>query len=117
MVQRLLSSADFKMDPMVSLYYYAPACAAINGVITLFVEIPKMTMTDIYDLGLLALVANAFVAFLLNVAVVLLVCTTTLAYVLRTDSCPDRQDLCCRLNIVGCLEGYSLGYGINGYIW
>ena len=73
MVQRLLSSAEFKMDPMVSLYYYAPACAAINGVITLFVEIPKMTMMDIYNLGLITLLFNAFVAFGLNVAVVLLV--------------------------------------------
>jgi drug/metabolite transporter (DMT)-like permease len=25
MVQRLLSSAEFKMDPLVSLYYFAPA--------------------------------------------------------------------------------------------
>ena len=73
MVQRLLSSAEFKMDPMVSLYYFAPACAVINGVFTLFVEIPKMHMADIYNLGLFVLVANAFIAFLLNVAVVLLV--------------------------------------------
>ena len=61
------------MDPMVSLYYFAPACAVINGVFTLFVEVPKMTMGDIYGLGIGTLVANAFVAFLLNVAVVLLV--------------------------------------------
>ena len=73
MVQRLLSSAEFKMDPMVSLYYFAPACAVINGVFTLFVEIPKMSMADIYNLGLGILVLNAFVAFLLNVSVVLLV--------------------------------------------
>ena len=73
MVQRLLSSADFKMDPMVSLYYFAPACACINGVITIFIELPKMGMSDIYNLGLITLVANAFVAFLLNVSVVLLV--------------------------------------------
>lgn len=73
MVQRLLSSAEFKMDPMVSLYYFAPACAVINGVFTLFVEIPKMSMADIYNLGVGILIANAFVAFLLNVAVVLLV--------------------------------------------
>lgn len=73
MVQRLLSSAEFKMDPMVSLYYFAPACAVINGIFTLFVEIPKMSMADIYSLGLSTLLANAFIAFGLNVAVVLLV--------------------------------------------
>lgn len=73
MVQRLLSSSEFKMDPLVSLYYYAPACAITNGVVTLFTEIPRMTMNDIYSLGLATLVANAMVAFLLNVSVVLLV--------------------------------------------
>jgi hypothetical protein len=74
MVQRLLSGADFKMDPLVSLYYYAPACAFINGVILLFTELPKMTMADIDRVGLITLLANASVAFLLNVSVVFLVC-------------------------------------------
>jgi hypothetical protein len=77
MVQRLLSSAEFKMDPMVSLYYFAPACAVINGVFTLFVEAPKMSMLDIYNLGFGTLLANAFVAFGLNVAVVLLIGKTS----------------------------------------
>ena len=26
MVQKLLSSAEYKMDPLVSLYYFAPVC-------------------------------------------------------------------------------------------
>lgn len=73
MVQRLLSSSEFKMDPLVSLYYYAPACAVTNGVVTLFAELPRMTMNDIYTLGVMTLIANALVAFLLNVSVVLLV--------------------------------------------
>ena len=34
MVQKLLSSAEFKMDPLVSLYYFAPACAVMNGVVS-----------------------------------------------------------------------------------
>lgn len=74
MIQRMLSSAEFKMDPLVSLYYYAPACAAINFVVTLFVEAPRMGMADIYNVGIITLIANAFVAFLLNVSVVFLVC-------------------------------------------
>ncbi|KAJ5246647.1 sugar phosphate/phosphate translocator [Penicillium chermesinum] len=77
MVQRLLSSAEFKMDAIVSLYYYAPACAAINGVVTLFTDVPRMTMGDIYGVGLMTLVANAMVAFLLNVSVVLLIGKTS----------------------------------------
>lgn len=73
MVQRILSAPEFKMDPLVSLYYYAPACAAINGLCTLFVEIPKMHMSDIYNVGIITLFANAAVAFALNVSVVFLV--------------------------------------------
>lgn len=74
MVQRLLSSAEFKMDPMVSLYYFAPVCAVMNGITALFLEVPKMSMDDIYRVGVFTLLANAMVAFCLNVAVVLLVC-------------------------------------------
>ena len=73
MVQRLLSSAEFKMDPLVSLYYFAPVCAIMNGITSLIVEIPTMHMEDIYRVGFVVLIANAMVAFLLNVSVVFLV--------------------------------------------
>lgn len=114
MVQRLLSSAEFKMDPMVSLYYYAPACAVINGVITLFVEIPKMTMTDIYDLGMITLVMNAFIAFLLNVAVVLLVSLVLASQHHEADPVTDRQDLSGSLDTIRRSQRYSLSHGIYG---
>jgi hypothetical protein len=73
MVQRLLSSAEYKMDPLVSLYYFAPVCAVMNGVTALFLEVPTLTMDHIYNVGLWTLLANAVVAFLLNVSVVFLV--------------------------------------------
>jgi len=73
MIQRLLSSAEFKMDPLVSLYYFAPACAVMNGVTALLVEVPKMTLADIQNVGYFPLFANAMVAFALNVSVVFLV--------------------------------------------
>lgn len=73
MVQRLLSSNDFKMDPLVSLYYYAPACAITNAIFTFFIEGPRLTMNDIYAVGPMILMANAMVAFLLNISSVLLV--------------------------------------------
>lgn len=73
MVQRLLSSAEFKMDPLVSLYYYAPACALMNGIVCLFTEFPVLTMEDIWRVGGFTLTANALIAFLLNVSVVFLV--------------------------------------------
>jgi hypothetical protein len=74
MVERLLSSAEFKMDPLVSLYYYAPACAVMNGIICLFTELPILTMDDINRVGTFTLFANASIAFMLNVSVVFLVC-------------------------------------------
>ncbi|KJY00543.1 hypothetical protein TI39_contig323g00054 [Zymoseptoria brevis] len=77
MVQRILSAPEFKMDPLVSLYYYAPACAVINGFFTLFIEIPKMGMSDIYRVGVFVLIANAAVAFALNVSVVFLIGKTS----------------------------------------
>lgn len=73
MVQGLLSGSDFKMDPLVSLYYFAPACATMNFLAFLVLELPKMTMDDIARVGPVTLFANAGVAFMLNVAVVMLV--------------------------------------------
>lgn len=78
MVQRLLSSAEYKMDPLVSLYYFAPVCALMNFVVALFVEVPDLTMAYIQKAGLITLLANAMVAFMLNVAVVFLVCQSDL---------------------------------------
>ncbi|KAF9634924.1 protein of unknown function DUF250 [Lasiodiplodia theobromae] len=77
MVQKLLSSSDFNMDPLASLYYFAPACALMNGVATLVWEMPTLAMADIYRVGLLTLLANACVAFLLNVSVVFLIGKTS----------------------------------------
>jgi hypothetical protein len=78
LVERLLNSAEFKMDPLVSLYYFAPVCAIMNGLTSLVVEVPTMHMSDIYKVGAFVLIANATVAFLLNVSVVFLVCCPAL---------------------------------------
>ncbi|SMQ51494.1 unnamed protein product [Zymoseptoria tritici ST99CH_1A5] len=77
MVQRLLSSAEFKMDPLVSLYYFAPACAIMNGIVSLLVEIPKMTLADVEKVGYFTFLVNAMIAFLLNVSVVFLIGKTS----------------------------------------
>ena len=73
MVQRLLSGAEFKMDPLVSLYYFAPVCALMNFSIALVWEVPQVTMEQVYAVGLWTLLLNASVAFMLNVSVVFLV--------------------------------------------
>lgn len=77
MVQRLLSSADFKMDPLVSLYYFAPVCAAMNLVVALFWEVPKITMAEVYHVGFPMFFLNGMCAFMLNVAVVMLIGKTS----------------------------------------
>jgi hypothetical protein len=73
MIQMILNSPDFKMDPLVSLYYYAPVCAVINSVWSIFTELPSFSMEAIYSVGIVTLIANALVAFLLNVSLVFLV--------------------------------------------
>ncbi|KAL1841040.1 hypothetical protein VTJ49DRAFT_7471 [Mycothermus thermophilus] len=77
MVQRLLSSAEFKMDPLVSLYYFAPVCAVMNLVVAVFWELPKLTMDDIDRVGLIHFFLNGLCAFMLNVSVVFLIGKTS----------------------------------------
>ena len=73
MVQQLLSSAEYKMDPLVSLYYFAPICAFMNFCVAAIFEIPRIQLSDVYYVGPWILLANAMVAFALNVSVVFLV--------------------------------------------
>ena len=70
MIQILLH--NLKMDPLVSLHYYAPVCAIINLFFLPFAE-GLEPFYQLKDLGVLVLVSNAAVAFLLNVAAVFLV--------------------------------------------
>lgn len=70
MIQILLHG--LKMDPLVSLHYYAPVCAVINLAFLPFTE----GLAPFYELariGPLILFSNAIAAFLLNVAAVFLV--------------------------------------------
>ncbi|PWW74757.1 TPT-domain-containing protein [Tuber magnatum] len=77
LVQRLLCSAEYKMDPLVSLYYFAPVCALMNFLIFLVFEAPELGMSEVLRLGLLTLLANAALAFTLNVSVVFLIGRTS----------------------------------------
>ncbi|KAI0506629.1 triose-phosphate transporter [Xylaria bambusicola] len=77
LVQALLSSAEYKMDPLVSLYYFAPICAAMNGVVALIWEVPHVTLDEVYNVGLVIFFLNGLCAFLLNVSVVFLIGKTS----------------------------------------
>ncbi|TEB19158.1 TPT-domain-containing protein [Coprinellus micaceus] len=70
MIQILLH--NLKMDPLVSLHYYAPVCAVLCGLFIPFTE-GLAPFYALKDVGALVLISNAGVAFLLNVAAVFLV--------------------------------------------
>lgn len=61
------------MDPLVSLYYYAPVCAVMNGFVAVVMEMGTFKMDDVWMVGVFVLFLNAAVAFLLNVSSVFLV--------------------------------------------
>ncbi|KAJ2992705.1 hypothetical protein NUW58_g2078 [Xylaria curta] len=77
LVQALLSSAEYKMDPLVSLYYFAPICAAMNGIVALIWEVPRVSLGEVYNVGLVTFFFNGLCAFLLNVSVVFLIGKTS----------------------------------------
>ena len=70
MIQILLHG--LKMDPLVSLHYYAPVCALINLIVLPFQE-GFAPFYELASVGPWILISNAAVAFLLNVAAVFLV--------------------------------------------
>lgn len=73
MIQVLLSGEDMKMDPLVSLYYYAPVCAVMNVIVAIGSEANRFDFGDVGRAGAGLLVLNAMVAFMLNVSSVFLV--------------------------------------------
>lgn len=70
MVQVLLQG--LKMDPLVSLYYFAPVCAALNFVLLIVTE-GLEPFLELYRLGPFILLTNAGVAFGLNITAVFLI--------------------------------------------
>ena len=74
-IQRLLSS-DQKMDPLVSLYYFAPGCAAMIFALALVTEVPSFDWHSLDGVGIWMLALNGITAFGLNVAGVFLVSLT-----------------------------------------
>lgn len=93
MTQVLLSGDGQKMDPLVSLYYYAPVCAFMNFLLVWFTEMPTFNMEDFVRVGPTILIINASVAFLLNLASLFLVgALYSKEGVSFTDLCSDRKD-------------------------
>ncbi|SPO06866.1 related to triose phosphate/3-phosphoglycerate/phosphate translocator [Cephalotrichum gorgonifer] len=77
MIQVLLSGEDMKMDPLVSLYYFAPVCAVMNIFVALVYEASSFRVDAVFEAGVWTLFLNALVAFMLNVASVFLIGKTS----------------------------------------
>jgi len=77
MIQILLSGEGQSMDPLVSLYYYAPVCAVMNFFVAAVMELHAFQMADLWRAGCFTLLLNAMVAFGLNVASVFLIGKTS----------------------------------------
>jgi len=80
-IQKLLHG--LKMDPLVSLYWFAPVCAALNACLVPFYEgwAPFELVWE--RLGPVILFSNASCAFALNIAVVFLIgCASSLVLTL-----------------------------------
>ncbi|KAF8236115.1 hypothetical protein L208DRAFT_1391203 [Tricholoma matsutake] len=70
LIQNLLH--NLKMDPLVSLHYYAPICTLINLAILPFTD-GLAPFYALRDIGPLILISNVAVAFLLNIAAIFLI--------------------------------------------
>ncbi|CAK7244058.1 MAG: hypothetical protein STHCBS139747_005592 [Sporothrix thermara] len=121
MVQRLLSSADFKMDPLVSLYYFAPVCATMNLIVALLWEVPKVTMADINNVGYTMFILNGLCAFLLNVSVVFLIGKTSVLVLTLCGVLKDILLVAASMLIWGTpvtgLQFFGYGIALSGMVY
>ncbi|ROT34565.1 TPT-domain-containing protein [Sodiomyces alkalinus F11] len=125
MIQVLLKGDDSngsaqQMDPLVSLYYYAPICAFTNFLVAIPVEALTFNPHHLYDTGFLILLLNAAVAFILNIASVSLIGRTsglvmTLTGILKNILLIATSILIWRTNI-SLLQGIGYSIAIFGLV-
>ncbi len=77
LVQVLMNSQGYSLNPIQSLYYVSPACLLCLLVPFLVLEFPVMRDSTAWQLRPPVMVANAAVAFCLNLAVFLLIGKTS----------------------------------------
>ncbi len=76
LIQRLLNDGRYKMDPLVSLYYFAPCCAGMVAVMLMCSEWRSIRREELENVGWWVWIGNGLVAMGLNVASVYLVSNT-----------------------------------------
>lgn len=77
LVQVLMNSQGYTLNPIQSLYYVAPACLACLAVPFAALELPIMRSSGAWQLRPGVMLANAATAFCLNLAVFLLIGKTS----------------------------------------
>ncbi|EAW13767.1 uncharacterized protein ACLA_044870 [Aspergillus clavatus NRRL 1] len=77
MVQILLSDSEYRMDPLVSLYYFAPVCAVMTSVVASYTEYPTFEWRAVMQTGWMVLLLSAAIGFMLNVSIFLLIGKTS----------------------------------------
>jgi len=77
LVQVLMNSQGYTLNPIQSLYYVSPACLVCLAIPFFVLEFPVMRSTDNWTLRPPVMVANAATAFCLNLAVFLLIGKTS----------------------------------------
>jgi len=117
MIQILLAGDGQKMDPLVSLYYFAPVCAVMNVLIAGLAEGPRFDFGDVAKAGYLILLLNAMVAFMLNVASVSLVSGPVCPQFISLLTCLiDWQDVKSRHDAHRYLEEYPARHCIRHHM-
>lgn len=77
LIQILLTSKGISFNPITSLYYVAPCCFLFLSIPWIVVEYPKLMATSSFQFDYLVFGTNSASAFLLNLAVFLLVGKTS----------------------------------------
>ncbi|KAL2205977.1 TPT-domain-containing protein [Sarocladium strictum] len=73
MIQALLNDEGHEVGPLLGLYYFAPACAALNLLFASITELPQITLADFAKVGWPLLLLNGAVAFLVNMSSITLI--------------------------------------------
>ncbi|KAJ6118994.1 hypothetical protein N7471_013614 [Penicillium samsonianum] len=77
LMEKLLSRNQIRMNPLLSLYYFAPICAAFCLLFALIFEGSSFSLDQVYNTGLWILLCNGVLAFLFNISSVFLISETS----------------------------------------
>lgn len=114
LIQFLISGTGLHMDPLVSLYYFAPVCAFTSFMLSYLLGWSSFEWTHAVEVGFWMLLLNAVIAFLLNVSSVLLVrfhmfVSHTMMIVTNLDT--DWQDIWSRSRSNGDIQEHTPSCG------